>query len=148
MANSNRVVTTTQDVLLPKVLDTILRENVLWTRIVGAASKKVFKGETMKKTIKVSKNTTGGHFKGYDLLDTTATDNKIQLSFIPEFYYKTVSVPVTDLSLNAASEGQVIDLMASEMEGAAHDMADDLGTKLYSDDGTAALTGSGNLFNG
>ncbi len=61
MPNSNRVVVTTQDVLLPKVLDTILRENVLWTRIVGGSSKP-FKGETMKKTIKVSKNLTGGHF--------------------------------------------------------------------------------------
>ena len=146
MANTNRVITTTQDVLLPKVLDTILRENVFWQRLMGAV--KTWKGETMKKSIKVSKNTTGGHFKGYDLLDTSATDNRIQLSFTPEFYYKTVSVPVTDLSINAASEGKIIDLMAAEMESAAHDMADDLGTKLYSDDGTAAPTGSGNLFNG
>lgn len=147
MANSNRVTTTTQDVLLPKLLDTILGENVLWTRLIGGSAKP-FKGETMKKSIKVSKNTTGGHFRGYDLLDTTATDNRIQLSFTPEFYYKTVSVPTTDLSLNAASEGKVIDLMAAEMEGTAHDMADDLGDKLYTDDATAAETGTGNLFNG
>jgi len=146
MANTNRVVTTSQDVLLPKVLDTILRENVLYQRLMGAV--KTWKGETMKKSIKVSKNTTGGHFKGYDLLDTSASDNRIQLSFIPEFYYKTVSVPVTDLSINAASEGKIIDLMSAEMESTAHDMADDLGTKLYADDGTTAPTGSGSLFNG
>jgi len=147
MANSNRVTSVTQDVLLPKLLDTILRENVLWTRLMGGSAKP-FKGETMKKSIKVSKNTTGGHFRGYDLLDTTATDNRIQLSFTPEFYYKSVSVPVTDLSLNASSEGKVIDLMSAEMEGTAHDMADDLGDKLYTDDATAADDSSGSLFNG
>jgi hypothetical protein len=126
--------------MLPKVLDTILNGNVLFTRLMGGAKK--WSGEKMKKTIKVSKNSTGGFFSGYDLLDTNATDNRVQLEFEPRFYYKTVSVPVTELSINAASETKVIDLMAAEMESAAHDMADDLGTYLYSGVGTT------NTFNG
>ena len=137
---SNRITTTTQDKMLPKVLDTILNGNVLWTRLMGGVKK--WSGETMKKSIKVSKNTTGGFFDGYDLLDTTATDNRIQLSFTPKFNYKTVSVPVTELSINTVSETKVIDLMSAEMETAAQDMGDDLGDALYSGLGTT------NTFNG
>lgn len=136
----SRINTTTQDKMLPKVLDTILNGNVLWTRIMGGVKK--WSGENMKKSIKVSKNTTGGYFSGYDLLDTNATDNRIQLEFEPKFFYKTVSVPVTELSINAVSETKVIDLMAAEMESAAQDMADDLGDDLYSSEGTT------NTFNG
>jgi hypothetical protein len=107
---------------------------------------KKWSGETMKKAIKVSKNTTGGFFDGYDLLDTNATDNRIQLSFTPKFFYKTVSVPVTELSINAVSETKVIDLMAAEMEGAAQDMADDLGTAFYAGLGTTnTFNGLGNI---
>ena len=136
----SRISTTTQDKMLPKVLDTILNGNVLWTRLMGGVKK--WSGESMKKSIKVSKNTTGGFFDGYDLLDTTATDNRIQLSFEPKFNYKTVSVPVTELSINAVSETKVIDLMAAEMETAAQDMGDDLGDALYAGLGTT------NTFNG
>ena len=136
----SRVNTTTEDKMLPKVLDTILNGNVLWTRIMGGVKK--WSGTSMKKSIKVSKNTTGGFFDGYDLLDTTATDNRIQLEFEPKFNYKTVSVPVTELSINAVSETKVIDLMSAEMETAAQDMGDDLGDALYAGLGTT------NTFNG
>jgi hypothetical protein len=134
--------------MLPKVLDTILKENVLFTRLMGASKK--WSGEKMKKTVKVAKNTTGGFFTGYQLLDTNATDNKVQLSFDPGFYYKTVSVPGTDLTINSANETKVIDLMSAEMEGAAQDMADDLGDFLYSGLGTVVngvqtFNGLGNI---
>lgn len=137
---------TTQDKMLPMVLDTVLRENVGFTRIVGAAKKGKWEGETLKKTIKVSKNTTGGFFTGYDLLDTTSTDNKQQLGFTPGFRYKTVSIKGTDLTVNAVSSTKVIDIAAAEMESTAQDLADDAGTDFYTGVGTGiTMNGLANI---
>ena len=131
MAANNRILTTTQDKLLPKVVDTVLDSNVLFTRIVGAAKK--WSGEQMKKSVKVSKNTTGQSFSGTDLLSTDATDNRVRLAFDPRFYTIAVQIPLTDLSINARNETKVIDLMSAEMETSAQDMADDLGELAYLD---------------
>lgn len=149
---------TTQDKMLPRVVDTVLRENVGLTRILGSAKKGKWEGETMKKTIKVSKNTTGGFFTGYDLLDTTATDNLQQLAFNPKFRYKAVSLAGTDLTINGINSTKVIDIAAQAMESTAMDLADDMGTDFYTglgtgdtmnglanivDDGTSAATYGG-----
>lgn len=129
--STNRILTTTQDELLPNLVDTILNSNVFATRILGKPKK--WKGEQLKKSIKVSKNTTGSSFAGYDLLSTNATDNRIRLAFDPKFYSIAVSIPLTDLSINEVNESKVIDLMSAEMESASQDMADDLGTIFYAD---------------
>lgn len=131
MASTNRILTTTQDKLLPKVVDTVLRENVFATRMLS--STKQWSGEQLKKSIKVSKNTTGQSFSGFDTLSTNATDNRVRLAFDPKFYSIAVSVPLSELSVNAVNETKVIDLMAAEMESAAHDMADDIGTIMFAD---------------
>ena len=133
MASSfgNRILTTTQDKLLPKVVDTILNSNVFATRMLKAA--KSWSGEQMKRAIKVSKNTTGTSFSAFDTFSTSATDNRVKLVFDPKFYQITVALPLTELSVNNVAETKVIDLMTAEMEGAAQDMADDVGTILYAD---------------
>lgn len=137
---------TTQDKMLPLVGDRILRENVGLSRILGAAKKGKWEGETMKKTIKIAKNTTGGFFTGYDLLDTSATDNLVQMSFSPQFRYKTVALAGTDVTINAISSTKIIDLAAAQMEGAAHDLADDLGDSFYTGVGTGiTMNGLGNI---
>lgn len=137
---------TTQDKMLPMVLDTVLRENVGATRILGAAKKGKWEGETMKKTIKVSKNTTGGFFSRYDLLDTSETDNLQQLSFAPGFRYKTAALAGTDLSVNAVSDTKVIDIAAQAMEGTAQDLSDDIGNDFYAGVGTGiTMNGLANI---
>jgi len=133
MASSfgNRILTTTQDKLLPKVVDTILNGNVFATRMLKAAQP--WKGEQLKRAIKVSKNTTGTSFSGFDTFSTSATDNRQRLIFDPKFYQITVSLPLTELSVNKVSETKIIDLMSSEMQGASQDMADDVGDLFYAD---------------
>ena len=141
-----RILATTQDKMLPKAVHTIFESNVLFSRLIGSAKK--WSGETMKKTIKVSKNTTGGSFDGYDALDTNASDTKRQLSFDPKFAYKTVSLPLTDVTINKVNETQVINLLEIEVEEAAQDFADDLGTMIYGDgtgNGGKDLNGLGNI---
>lgn len=125
-----RVTTTTQSKLLPKVVDTILNSNVLATRMLSKASK--FNGERMKFPVKYAKNSTGTSFAGFDTFSTSATDNRVNLQFVPKFYQMTVALPLDELSANATDE-KVIDLAKLEMSSTAQDMADDIGTLFYGD---------------
>lgn len=139
MANNaalgTRITTTTQDLLAPKLVDTILGANVLFSRIVRGAKK--WRGEAMKFPVKYAKNSTGTSFSGYDTFSTSATDNRINLTYYPSFQQITVSLPLDEVSVNAVNETKVLDLLATEMKSEAMDMADDLGTEFYS-------TGAGN----
>lgn len=126
----NRVTTTTQDKILPKVVDTVLDSNVFATRMLKKAEK--FSGEKIKVPVKHSKNTTGQSFSGFDTFSTEATDNRVNMEFAPSFYQMTVSLPLTELAVNATEE-KVIDLAKLEMASTAQDMADDIGTLFYGD---------------
>ena len=130
MAFGNRVLTTTQDELLPKVVDTILNSNVFATRMLGRA--KQWKGETLKQPIKVSKNSTGQSFSGFDTFSTSATNNRVNLSYNPKFYQITVALPLDELSVNQ-TDSKVLDLAAVELSSGSQDMADDVGTLFHSD---------------
>lgn len=130
MAFSNRVLTTTQDKLVPKVVDTILNSNVFASRMLSRAKK--WSGETMKFPIKFQKNSTGTSFNGYDTFSTAGSDTRVRLSFDPKFQQITVSLPLSELSVNATEE-RVLDLMALEMQSSAQDMADDIGTSFFGD---------------
>lgn len=127
-ALGTRVTTTTQSKLIPKLVDTVLNSNVLATRVLSKASK--FSGERMKFPVKYSKNTTGTSFAGFDTFSTAATDNRVNLEFVPKFYQMTVALPLDELSANATEE-KVLDLAKIEMASTAQDMADDIGTIFY-----------------
>ena len=127
-ALGTRVTTTTQSKLIPKVIDTVLNSNVLATRVLTKASK--FNGERMKFPVKYAKNTTGTSFAGFDTFSTSATDNRINLEFVPKFYQMTVALPLDELSANATEE-KVLDLAKLELSSTAQDMADDIGTLFY-----------------
>lgn len=129
-ALGNRVTTTTQSKLLPKLVDTILNSNVLATRVLSKASQ--FNGERMKFPVKYAKNATGTSFAGFDSFATSATDNRVNLQFVPKFYQMTVALPLDELSANATDE-KVLDLAKLEMQSTAQDMADDIGTLFYGD---------------
>lgn len=115
---------------MPKLVDTILNSNTLFTRWIGAAER--WSGSTMKFPIKVSKNTNGSSFAGFDALSTTATNNRQLLSFDPKFFSIPVTLPLDELSANQ-TEAKVLDLAAIEVQSAAQDMADDIGTLFYAD---------------
>lgn len=127
-ALGNRVITTTQSRLLPKVVDTILNSNVFATRMLSRAQK--YNGERMKFPVKFSKNATGTSFAGFDTFSVAATDNRVNAEFVPKFYQMTVALPLDELSSNV-SEEKVLDLAKLEMASTAQDMADEIGTIFY-----------------
>lgn len=128
--SSNRVNTTTQDFLMPKVVDTVLNSNVFAARQLANAQQ--WKGEQMKFPVKVSKNSTGQSFQGYDTFSTSASDTRRKLTYDPKFYQITVSLPLDEIAANMGSNDQkVLDLMSIEVASSAQDMADDIGNIFY-----------------
>ena len=125
-----RIQTTVQTKYLPFVVDTILNSNVFFQRVVRSSKK--WSGRTLRKSIKVSKNTTGQSFRGFDTFSVAATDNRQFFEFTPQFYQITVALPGDELSV-ADTEDKILDLMKLTIQSDTEDMADDLGTIFYSD---------------
>lgn len=145
-----RVQTTVQTKYLPFMVDTALNSNVLFQRVVRAS--KPWSGRTLRAPIKVSKNSTGQSFRGFDTFSVAATDNRQYLEYTPSFYQITCSLPGDELSV-ADTEDKVLDLMKLTIQSDTEDMADDLGTIFYADGtgngskdplGLAALVDDGN----
>ena len=130
MAFGNRLTSVTQDKILPAVVDTILNSNVLAQRMLRKAKR--WSGEQMKFPVKLSKNTTGTSWSGFDTFSTSATDNRNKLVYDPKFQQITVALPLDELSANQ-TDAKVLDLAAVEMTTAAFDMSDDIGTEFYAD---------------
>lgn len=128
---ANRVTTTTNTILLPKVVDTVLDSNVLAARMLANAQR--WTGEKIRKAIKTSKNTLGGSFDGFDTFSTSAVDTRNNLEFEARFFEIPVVLPLTEISKNKADTQRMVDLMAIEMESSAEDMADEIGTIFYAD---------------
>jgi hypothetical protein len=98
---------------------------------LGRGAKK-WGGRTIRVPIKVSKNTTGQSFRGFDTFSVAATDNRQFMEFTPAFYQITVALPGDELSV-ADTEDKVLDLMKLTIQSDTEDMADDLGTIFYAD---------------
>lgn len=124
-----RIQTTVGEKYLPFVVDTILNSNVLFQRVVRAGKK--WSGRVLRAPVKVSKNTTGTSFRGFDTFSVSATDNRQFLEFTPAFYQITCALPGDELS-TADTEDKVLDLMKLTIQSDTEDMADDLGTIFYS----------------
>ena len=132
MAASNRVDVLTNNMINKGIADTILGGNVLTVRaLMGAKSWK--SGKTWDKTVKVTSNSNVGSFAGLDLLTTSATDNQVKFSFDPKFYRGSVTLIGTEITKNKAAGGMVEDMMAVEVQSTLEDMANAIGTLLYSD---------------
>lgn len=125
-----RVQTTVQTEYLPFVVDTVLGSNVLFQRIVRASKK--WSGRTTRVPVKVSKNTTGQSFRGFDTFSVAATDNRQFMEFTPSFYQITCALPGDELSV-ADTDSKILDLMKLTIQSDTEDMADDLGTIFYAD---------------
>ena len=142
-----RIQTTVQTEYLPFVVDTILGSNVLFQRVVRAAKK--WSGRTLRVPIKYAKNTTGTSFSGYDSLSTSATNNRVNLTFTPKAYQITSSLPLDEVTANmTAGEAQILDLVDLTLKSDSQDAADDVGTLFYADgsgNGGKDFDGLGNI---
>ncbi len=89
---------------------------------------------------------------GFDALPTSFTDTRVLLKYNPKFVAANVALAGTDLIANNTN-AKVLDLTKVEMQSRAQDLADGLGTMLWSDGtgnggkdvlGLAAVVDNGN----
>lgn len=133
---SERVLSFTQDELIPRAVDQTLTSSAAIARFLGNA--KLWKGESLKRPIKYKSTGKGGSFSGMGNFDTTATDTTVRMAFDLRAYEQPIVVPGLDKLLNQG-ESQVTDLVEFKVEEAQHEMEDALGTMIYGDG-----TGNGN----
>lgn len=133
MQFTNRVLTTTQDKIVPKVFDNFLSDNFITFRFVGNGKK--WSGEKLKFPAKLAKNTQGGTFSGNDTHGVDPVQTRQLLEYQLKAYEIPVAIPGLDRLVNA-SEAQVINLVKTEMESTAEDGMDDVADIFYASDGT------------
>lgn len=144
-AFTQRVISITQDKIVPKVFDQFLSDNLATFRFISNGKKWV--GETLKFPVKVAKNTNGGSFSGLDTHSTDAVETRQTLSYDLRAYEIPVAIPGLDRLVNA-TEAQVVNLVKTEMESSAQDGLDDVGDMFYADgtgNSSKEFNGLGNL---
>jgi len=127
---SNRVTTITQDKILPKVVDNLLSDNFSTFRFMSNGLK--WSGETLKKPVKLFKNTHGGSFSGMDKHSTATADTRRMMQYDLRGYEIPVAIPGLERVVNQ-TDAQVISLVRVELESSQEDALDDIGTMFYAD---------------
>src|SRR3990167_7530197 len=126
-----RVLSLTQDLLLPKVVDNVLGSNVLLFRLLGNPERGA--GTDIKKALKVTNSGTAGSFSDLDTFSAAALDTKVRISYDMRAYRIPVGVSGMEAVANAVSQTQVTDLVKEALEESQQEMVDGLGTIIYGD---------------
>ena len=108
MTFTDRVISITQDTILPKIFDNILTDNFAAFRFVSNGLK--WSGSSLKRPIKLVKSTLGGSFAGLDTHSTATTESRRTMEFNLKAYEIPVAIAGLDKLVNA-TEAQVIDLV-------------------------------------
>lgn len=124
------VYTFIRDAVAPKVVDTVLRDNVLFQILFAKGGE--FDGKDASVTLKVRKNTEGGSFSGFDTLSTNPVQTTEKAVFEPRFYSKPIALAGTELTVSM-TKNTVIKLAIESAESATQDFVDDLGNAIYGD---------------
>ena len=128
MTFSNRVVTVTQDTIMPKVFANILSDNFATFRFISNGQK--WRGETMKFPVKLARNTQGGSFSGLDVHNTGTVNVRQLLQVDLRGYEIPVAIPGLEKIVNRG-DAQVINLIRTELESTQQDALDQVGDMMY-----------------
>lgn len=130
MAYDNVVDTLTLEEIVPRVVDTVLRANTFTTKMLSKTKR--FGAATQDFPIKYQVGTAVQSFLGFDALPTSFTDTRVLLKYNPRFVAANVALAGTDIMANNTA-AKVLDLTRVEMQSRAQDLADGIGTMLWSD---------------
>ncbi len=130
MSFDNVVDTLTLEEIVPRVVDTVLRGNVFATKMLSKTKR--FGAATQDFPIKYQIGTAVQSFLGFDALPTSFTDTRVLMKFNPRFTAANVALAGTDIAANNTA-AKVLDLTEIEMISRAQDLADGIGSMLWSD---------------
>lgn len=120
----------TQDRIVPKVADNVLNENLLFGILMK--NKRPAGGAEIKLPIKYTTNGAGATYSGFETLSTNQANTRVYATVTPKQTAWPVAVSGIQIAVNKGPE-KVLDLLATEMDSVAADMADNIGTQIYSD---------------
>jgi hypothetical protein len=125
---TTRVTSLTQDRILPKVVDTVLGDNLITFRILSNGKK--WDGHQMSRPVKYQKSNLGGSFSGLDTHSTSTAQTRVMSTFDVRGYEQPVAIPGMEKAVNR-TPAQVMSLVRVEVESAQQDMMDDIGGLAY-----------------
>jgi hypothetical protein len=129
---TNVVTAISRRYILPEVADNIYNSNPLFFRLNSSNRKVIQGGFQIELPLMWSSMTAGGPYQGYDLLDTQPADTVQNCAFEWKQYYVNVTVDGLTL-LKTDSPEAIANLISLEFQQAEQQMADNLGTGLFSD---------------
>lgn len=137
-AQSDRLNNLTLEDIIPKVVDTVNKSNVILQRIVSKP--KAWNGRLVQEPITTTTSSLGQSFKGIETFDTAIDFTTQNLTWYATGYAQPVTISQVEQGFNNTPAG-VISLYKASMEYAQNSMASNLGTIFYG-------TGTGNNFDG
>lgn len=129
MVFSERVLSLTQNYLMPKVVDNVLHSNILALRMMGNA--KQGKGESIKRPIKYQNSGFATSFAGLDSFVASQLVTKVRMSYDMRGVRIPVAVSGMEAVANAVTDTQITDLVKEALEESQIELADALGGYLY-----------------
>ena len=135
MVFSERVLSMTQNALLPKVVDNVLGSNILTFRIMGNA--RPGKGESIKKAIKFANSGQATSFAGLDTFAAAVMNTRVRLSYDMRGVRIPIAISGMEAVVNSVPETQMTNMVTEALEESQMELIDFLGNTLYG-------TGTGN----
>jgi len=99
----------------------------------GGNTRLVDGGETLVQPLHYAGDSTFKYYSGYDVLDTSATGNITAAEYDWKQAACTVSMSGLEIRQNAGSKTRMFDLMATKIQNAEGDCANNISTGIYSD---------------
>lgn len=130
MTTPERVLSFTQEELVPRAVDQVFNSNVLVSRLIAKGKKWV--GESIKRPIRYQETGQGGSFSGMGDFSTAATTTTVRMSYDLRAYEHPVVVPGLERLMNEGP-AQVVNLMQFKLDEATMEVEDQIGDLMYGD---------------
>lgn len=119
-------------ILLPNIIDGVYSTNALYFRLSGSNKKNSAGGMHWEQPFLTGKKAAGGAYEGYDVLDVTPEDVVENGGWDMKQYFTSVTISGKDLARFNSADAAV-NILTHKAEHARMDLADKLGTGLYTD---------------
>lgn len=136
--NDGRVNNLTLQKIIPRVVDTVNRSNVITMRVLTRPQ--AWNGRVVNQPIFTDNSSLGQSFKSTETFSTAVDMSTVQMAWYPTGYGQPVNISTVERSLNQTQAG-VINMYKTSFEYAQNSMTNQLGTIFYG-------TGSGKDFDG
>ena len=129
---SNTLTTVSRQYIFPSIVDTIYTTNSVFYRLNKGNKKHISGGTQFEQPFLYAKPTAGGPYQGYDLLDVSPSDTLKTGAWDLKQHYVPVTIDGRTL-MKCNTPEAVVNILTFLWEQAKMQMADNLGTGLYSD---------------